>query len=133
MTDNTPYPGFFRRREMLDAEGTPEKTLSAQGAELAAHGLLDEALTFFARAGDRKGMESVLEESRRSGDSFSFEAALRALSLEATREEWGALGRQALEDGKLWFAYRAFEKADDQGGLEKVRTAMSEKDITIPA
>ena len=78
-------------------------------------------------------MESVLEESRRSGDSFSFEAALRALSLEATREEWGALGRQALEDGKLWFAYRAFEKADDQGGLEKVRTAMSEKDITIPA
>ena len=132
MTDNAAYPGFFRRREMLDAEGTPEKTLSAQGEELAAHGLLDEALTFFARAGNRQGMERVLEESRRSGDFFSFEAALRALNLEATREEWGALGRQALEDGKLWFAYRAFEKADDQEGLGKVRASMSEKDITIP-
>jgi len=132
MTEETSYPGFFRRREMLDAQGTPGGTLSTQAAKLAAQGLLDEALTFFAKAGDREGMEGVLEESRRTGDTFSFEAALRALGREATKEEWGALGRQAMEDGRLWFAYRAFEKADDQAGLVKVRTTMVELGITLP-
>jgi hypothetical protein len=132
MTENTPYPGFFRRREMLNAGTTPAETLSDKGAELAAQGLLDEALAFFLRAGNRDGIEGVLEESRRTGDTFTFEAALRALGREASKEEWGGVGRKALEEGRLWFAYRAFEKADDQGGLEKVRAAMETLGVPRP-
>jgi len=133
MTEKTSYPGFFRRREMLDGDGTAGGTLSGLGSELVGQGLLDEALGYFVKAGDRDGMESVLEESRRVGDTFTFEAALRALGSEASKEEWGALGRQALENGRLWFAYRAFEKADDQPGLDKVRASMSDHGIISPS
>jgi hypothetical protein len=133
MTEKTSYPGFFRRREMLDGDGTAGGTLSQFGSELAEQGLLDEALGYFVKAGDREGMERVLEESRRVGDTFSFEASLRALGREASKEEWGALGKQALENGRLWFAYRAFEKADDQSGLEKVRASMNDHGITSPS
>jgi hypothetical protein len=34
------------------------------------------------------------------------------------------MGETALKAGMLWFAYRAFEKADNQDGLERARTAM---------
>ena len=72
-------------------------------------------------------MESLLEECRQRGDTFTFEAVLRALGRPATREEWGAVGAQALAAGQLWFAYRAFEKAGDQSTLDKVRQTMSEE------
>ena len=133
MTEKTSYPGFFRRREMLDGDKTAGGTLRELASELVDQGLLDEALGYFVKAGDREGMESVLEESRRVGDTFSFEASLRALGREASKEEWGALGKQALDKGRLWFAYRAFEKADDQPGLEKVRASMSDHDIVPPS
>jgi hypothetical protein len=118
---------------MLDGDKTAGGTLREFASELVDQGLLDEALGYFVKAGDREGMESVLEESRRVGDTFSFEASLRALGREASKEEWGALGKQALDNGRLWFAYRAFEKADDQPGLEKVRASMSDHDIVPPS
>jgi hypothetical protein len=38
--------------------------------------------------------------------------------------EWVGVGETALTAGLLWFAYRAFEKADHQDGLERTRAAM---------
>ena len=133
MSEEAKVPGFFRRREMIDNEQTAERKLVEQGGEFAKQGLLDEALTFFIRAGDEKGMKEVLAESRRLGDSFTFDAALRVLGKTASREEWKEVGEKAFEAGRLWFAYRAFEKADNQEGLEKVRTAMGEQGVSLPS
>lgn len=126
-------PGFFAKRKVLEGDQTPGESLTRQGLELAEQGLLDEALNYFVRARNREGMEKVLEKSRREGDTFSFEAAVRALGREVSREEWEQLAERALERGLLWFSYRAFERADHQPGLEKVRTVMAEQGLTPPA
>lgn len=123
--------GFFKKRGLLYSEQVQPEALKEHGLDLLGQGLLDDSLEFFIKAQDREGMEKVLEESRRVGDYFSFEAALKALGRVATREEWENLGETALKSGQLWFAYRAFEKADDQTGLKKVREQMAA--LGIPA
>lgn len=133
MNKEAKVPGFFRRRDLLDSEQPAERKLVDQGEEFAEQGLLDEALTFFIRAGDEKGMRRVLAESRSLGDSFTFDAALRVLGKTASRSEWKEVGEKAFEAGRLWFSYRAFEKADYQEGLEKVRAAMGEQGVSLPS
>jgi hypothetical protein len=133
MEKESTIPGFFRRRELLEEKQPSKDTLRTLGSELAAQGLLDESLAFFVKAEDREGIERVLKESRQQGDTFTFEAALKALGETASQGDWREVGEGALKTGRLWFAYRAFEKADHQPGLEKVREIMKEKDITPPS
>ena len=79
-------------------------------------------------------MATVLEESRRRGDAFTFEAALRALGRTASRKEWAEVGEQAAAAGQFRFAWRAFEKAGDKAGLEKVRLALAaEENPPVPS
>ena len=133
MNEEAKVPGFFQRRELLDSEQPPERKLVDQGGEFVEQGLFDEALTFYIRAGDEKGMKTVLAESRRLGDTFTFDAALRSLGKTATQSDWKEVGENAFEAGRLWFSYRAFEKADFQEGLEKVRAAMNEQGVSLPS
>ena len=117
-------PGFFERRELLFAAKSNPAALSAQGRGFLDAGLLDSALESFAMAGDSAGLAQVEAAARRAGDSFSLIAAFKALGTTATPAEWVVIGETALQAGMLWFAYRAFEKADNQDGLERTRTAM---------
>jgi len=117
-------PGFFERRELLFSTKPDPAALSAQGRVFLEAGLLDSALESFAMAGDSAGLARAEEAARRAGDSFSLVAALKSLGKTATPGEWVAIGETALQAGMLWFAYRAFEKADNQDGLERTRAAM---------
>lgn len=117
-------PGFFERRDLLFAPKSDPAALSAHGRGFLEAGLLDSALESFAMAGDSAGLARVEEAARRAGDSFSLVAVLKALGKTATPVEWVAIGETALQAGMLWFAYRAFEKADNQDGLERARAAM---------
>ncbi len=128
MAGDVSIPGFYRKREMLEGDRASKEDLGREGRVLAAQGLLDEALLFFAKADDGEGMASVLEESRRRGDAFTFEAALRALDRTASRKEWAEVGERAAAAGQFRFASRAFEKAGDQAGLEKVRLALADQE-----
>lgn len=124
MKEGKDLPGFFRKREILHGDKSTPAAMSRQGAEMAARGLLDEALIFYIKADDADGIGKVLEESRKEGDAFSFEAALRALGRSASHDEWKDVASAAMRSGRWKFAYRAFEKADDQDGLEEVRRLM---------
>jgi tetratricopeptide (TPR) repeat protein len=121
----TALPSFFEKRELLYAEQADAAALRRMGATFLAGGVIDAALELFQKAGDAEGLAKVLEASRAAGDTFSFEAALRALGRKAAPGEWVAIGETALAAGQLSFAYQAFEKADDQGGLERVRREMA--------
>ena len=123
-------PGFYERRALLFAPKPDPAALSAQGRGFLQAGLLDSALESFAMAGDSAGLAQVEEAARRAGDTFSLVPALKALGRTATPAEWIAIGETALQAGMLWFAYRAFEKADNQDGLERTRTAMHAAGIT---
>lgn len=117
-------PGFYERRELLFAAKPDPSALSAHGRTFLESGLLDSALESFAMAGDTAGIARVEEAARSTGDSFTLVAALKALGKSATPAEWVAIGETALQAGLLWFAYRSFEKADNQEGLERTRAAM---------
>lgn len=123
-------PGFFERRELLFAPKPDPAALSRHGRGFLEAGLLDSALESFAMAGDSEGLVQVDEAARRAGDTFSLVAVLKALGKTATPAEWIGVGETALKAGMLWFAYRAFEKADHQDGLERTRTAMHAAGIT---
>lgn len=123
-------PGFYERRELLFAVKQNPAALSAQGRGFLEAGLLDSALESFAMAGDSAGLAQVEEAARRVGDTFSLVPAIKALGKTMTPAEWIVVGETALEAGMLWFAYRAFEKADNQDGLERARTAMHAAGIT---
>lgn len=122
--------GFFERRELLFAEQSNAAALSAHGRNFLEAGLLDSALESFSKAGDTAGLAQVEAAARRAGDVFSFESALRALGKAATPAEWVVIAETALQAGRLWFAYRAFEKADNQEGLERTRKAMFDAGIS---
>jgi hypothetical protein len=125
MSDKGSDLSFIKKRELLFSAQTPPAALKMRGRELLEQGLFDDALEFFIKAQDHEGMEKILEECRRTGDAFTFEATLRALGRAAAREEWERMAQTALDSGQLWFAYRAFEKADNQAGLQKVREQMA--------
>jgi tetratricopeptide (TPR) repeat protein len=120
-------PGFFEKRELVHA--AEPAALRAQGKRLLESGLLEGALESFARAEDTAGIGEVAAAARAAGDAFAYEAALKALGKTPAAPEWVALGETALAAGMLWFAYRAFEKADSQEGLERARRAMHEAGI----
>jgi hypothetical protein len=117
-------PGFYERRELLFSTKPVAAALSAHGRVFLTAGLLDSALESFAMAGDTASLAEAEAAARSSGDTFSLVQALKALGKSATPAEWVAVGETALAAGLLWFAYRAFEKADSQDGLDRTRTAM---------
>lgn len=122
-------PGFFEKRELIYAAQPDAAALRALGGRLLAGGLLEAALECFVKAGDASGIGQVAEAAGAAGDAFAYEAALKSLGKPATPADWVALGETALAAGMLWFAYRAFEKADHQDGLERTRAAMHEAGI----
>lgn len=132
VSDEAVVTGFFKRQEMLESEGTSKEQLSQEARRLADEGLLDEAVTFFIRAEDTAGLDEMAARCRKEGDLFGFEAASRALGREPEAGEWKELGGTALTLGKLWFAYRGYEKADDQEGLDKVRQRMARDEVELP-
>jgi tetratricopeptide (TPR) repeat protein len=123
-------PGFFEKRELIYAAQPDATALRAQGRRLLEGGLLEAALESFALAGDTAGIGEVAAAARAAGDAFAYEAALKALGKAPAAAEWVALGETAFAAGMLWFAYRAFEKADHQDGLERARRAMHDAGLS---
>jgi hypothetical protein len=132
MAADKALPGFFEKRELLYAGQPNAGALVALGQTQLGAGVLDGALEAFVRAGNAEGMAQVAEAARAAGDAFSFEAALKAQGKAPAAGEWAALGETALAKGLLWFAYRSFEKADHQDGLERTRREMFAAGIAPP-
>jgi len=130
MAAPTALPGFFEKRELIYAAQPAAAALRAQARRLLESGILEGALESFQRAGDVAGTAEVAEAARAAGDAFAYEAAHKALGKMPAPGEWVAVAETALAAGMLSFAYRAFEKADHQEGLERARRAMFEAGIS---
>lgn len=117
-------PGFFEKRALIYAPQPDAAALRAQGQRLLEAGVLEGALESFVRANDAEGIGRIAAAAGGAGDAFAYEAAHKALGRAPSQAEWVGLGEKALAAGMLWFAYRAFEKADHQEGLERSRREM---------
>lgn len=124
--------GFFETRDQVYAAQPNAAALRALGKRALDQGLLERALECFTKGTDAEGLGQVAAAARAVGDTFAYEAALKALGRTAPADEWVAVGETALAAGLLWFAYHAFEKADRQEALERVRSAMFAAGVTTP-
>jgi hypothetical protein len=132
MAAQTAVPGFFEKRDLIYAAQPNVAALRAQGKAQLGSGLFEGALESFVKAADTEGIGEVAAAARAAGDAFAYEAAFKALGKSPAAPEWVTLGETALAAGMLGFAYRAFEKADHQDGLERTRRAMFEAGISAP-
>ena len=123
-------PGFFEKRELLYAEQPNAAALRRAGARRAG-GRAAGARAGVLRQGRRhRGAGAGGRGRARRGRRLRFEAALKALGQDGGGGRSGSRSaRRRSRPGLLWFAYRAFEKADHQDGLERTRRAMFEAGI----
>ena len=118
-------PGFYERRELLFAAKPVPASLSAQGRIFLEAGLLDSALESFAMAGDSAGLAQVEAAARARGGHLQPGAGAQGARKDGDPADGGTPSAIRLSGGALlWFAYRAFEKAEQPGRPGADRSAM---------
>jgi len=124
MATNT-LPDVKQKQKLLFAEEIQPAALSAQAEQFSKVGWYNDAIDFFARAGDRAGLERMRERALEEGDVFLFLRCLRALAAEATDDEWHSLGECARKLEKWQFAREAFRRAGDRKAMEAVEALIA--------
>jgi hypothetical protein len=113
-------PHYKSKQQILFAKDASPSTLSDYGRRYLAAGWLSDALEFFARAGDKQGLEEIRGRSIQEGDVFIFRRTLDALTTTAGDAEWKQLAENARKLGKLQFAREAFRMAQDRKSLDEI-------------
>jgi hypothetical protein len=113
-------PHYKSKQQILFAKDAKPEALADYGRRYFAAGWLSDALEFFARAGDKRGLEEIRARSIHEGDVFIFRRTLDALAEPATDAEWKQLAENARKLGKLQFAREAFRMAQDRKSLDEI-------------
>ncbi|HOX43998.1 MAG TPA: hypothetical protein PK668_10395 [Myxococcota bacterium] len=113
-------PDVKEKTKRLYAKDATPAGLSAQAEEYLAAGWLSDAIDFFDKARDVKGLERVMARAIDEGDAFLLRRCLKCLGKEDKDGEWGRLAEKALELGKLMFAREGFRMAGDRRNLDLV-------------
>jgi tetratricopeptide (TPR) repeat protein len=114
-------PDSLKRRDTLYGRNTPAELLSEFGDLYFQEGRLNDAVAFFGRAGDHKGLRRIHQKAMEQGDFFLFSRAMEFLQEEVSLEDWQRLGTQALGTGKYLFALKCFEKIGDREGIRDAK------------
>jgi hypothetical protein len=113
-------PHYKSKQQILFAKDAKPETLSDYGRRYLAVGWLSDALEFFTRAGDQRGLEEIRARSIQEGDVFIFRRVLDAQAQTATDAEWKQVAENARQLGKLQFAREAFRMAQDRKSLDEI-------------
>ncbi len=110
-------PDYRLKQKILYIDKTSPETLVNYGELYLAEGALSDALDFYAKAGNRPGMQKIKDIALDGGDSFLFQNASRALGEELQDTDWETLARNAAGHGKYSFARLALEKINNRERL----------------
>ncbi len=113
-------PDVKEKTRRLYAKDATPAGLSAQAEQYLAAGWLSDAIDFFDRAKDVKGLEKVVARAIEEGDAFLMRRCLKCLGKEDKDGAWGPLAERALSLGKLMFAREGFRMAGDRKNLDLV-------------
>ena len=118
-------PDYKEKQKILYIDKTPAKTLISLGERYLEEQRVSDALEFFQRAGFREGLENILQLSAESGDVMDYQQALKALKMEASKEDWERIGQRALALGKIVFALQAFEMSQNPDLVEQTKKRLA--------
>ena len=116
------YPTWQERQKWLyeREQKTPKESLKKCGDEAFQREYYQEALEYYAGAGDAEGLRRIEQIAMEEGDAFLMQS-LEHLTHEVRPDGiWNQLGQQGLALGKTCFARKAFERTNNQKQLEEV-------------
>ncbi len=83
-------------------------------------GNVNDAIDFFAKAKAEDELKALLSRTIEEGDVFLFQKIHKLLESSPSNEQWERLGEAALKLGKLEFAAKAFENANNKERLKEI-------------
>jgi len=114
-------PTWKEKRDLLADPATPAPALAAIAGMLEAAGQLEEAASFFHRAGDTAAVERLRRHGVEHGDSFLWLATCRLLgALPFPADEAHALAARAESQGRPFDARSALAAIEDADGLARI-------------
>jgi len=95
---------YLKKRDLLHSEKTPPEMLSQVGREFLALERFSDALDFFEKARDEKGIAEIKKIALRLGDTFLLARLERFDRTLVTRADWDEGAKQAESLGKASMA-----------------------------
>ena len=95
------------KRSLLYSPSASPERLSAAGNDFLGEGLFYDALQFFLRASDDRGIERVKDEAMALGDAFLLGEVAKVRPPLVSGSDWVSLGAKARALGKEAYAERA--------------------------
>lgn len=114
-------PDYKEKQKILYRDNTPQTALISYGDKYLEAGRISDAIDFYQKADHIEGLKKIREMVAADGDVMGFQHTLNALNIDASEEEWNAIGKRAFELEKYAFAIHAFEKSGNNSMIEKIK------------
>jgi len=112
----------LKKRRLLNARELRPEVCRQHGEKFLELGWWEDALAFFQKGQDAAGLAKIKAHCLASGDAY-----LLGRTGEKDPEAWRQLGEQALAQGKLRFARKAFELAGETAKVALVESLITGK------
>ncbi len=121
----------LKKRDYLNAQVFGRDECVNYGKLFQEAGYLSDAIDFFAKAEEWNELKSLLPRVIEEGDVFLFEKIYKSLKETPEPRLWEEIGQNALKQGKLLFAYKAFLKANLSSKVAEIEKALKEKGLFV--
>ena len=120
-------PHCLRKRDLLNDKGLSPEVCREFGEKFLALGWWEDAFEFFLLGQVKEGLEKLKDHCLKTGDAY----LMGRLGQSADQADWRRVGEQALAQGKLHFASRAFKMAGEEDKAAAV-TRLAEEEEESP-
>ena len=108
-----PRLSTLQKRALLHSPEAPREKLLQYAEQYLSEGYLYEAMEFFEKARELRGLERVRDAAVAEGDATLLAWMARNGLADVTPAHWRSAGQNALKAGKILYADAAFERAGD--------------------
>lgn len=105
---------YLKKRDILNNPQADPHKLKTLGDTYFSMDLLHDALSFYEKAKDFPGVESIFQKAFEEGDTFLVKQACKILGKNLSRQDWIKLAKIAEEKGKFFFALEAYREAGEE-------------------
>jgi hypothetical protein len=114
----------LKKRDLLHNPSISSDELTQYGGEYLKQDRPVDALDFFEKAHDLKGIRQIREWSLEQGDPFLLQQTAKLLKEPASEASWRKIGEKALAAGRLQQALMAFNALADEEKIQEIQGLM---------
>ena len=126
MAKKRKLPDPLHKRDLLYSRKGKAVNHVHYGDLFLEEGMLNDALDFYAAAGNPEKIRIVLDRALQAGDAFLLRRVEKVLPGEVTAETWERLGDAAAAGEKYHSALQAYERAKSEEKAKSAREHLKE-------